>query len=70
MARSGTADLGRWIDEERPVLADHRAAIGRPTPSRVVRTWLIAQTVPQAGHAAGEFGRIELVDGDQRLRVL
>jgi Protein of unknown function (DUF3047) len=30
MARTGTADLGRWIDEERPVLADHRAAIGGP----------------------------------------
>ena len=46
------------------------AAIGGPAPSRVVRAWLIAQTVPQAGHAAGEFGRIELVDGNQKLRVL
>jgi len=70
VARAGTADLGRWIDEERPVLADHRAAIGGPAPSHVVRAWLIAQTVPQAGHAAGEFGRIELLDGDQTLRVL
>jgi hypothetical protein len=70
VARSGTADLGRWIDEERPVLADHRAAIGGPAPSRVVRAWLIAQTVPQAGHAMGGFSRIELVDGDQKIRVL
>jgi len=70
VARSGTAGLGRWTDEERPVLADHQAAIGGPAPSRVVRAWLIAQTVPQAGHAAGEFGRIELVDGNQKLRVL
>ena len=70
VARTGTAALGRWIDEERPVLADHQAAIGGPAPSRVVRAWLIAQTVPQAGHAAGEFSRIELVDGDQTLRVL
>ena len=70
VARSGTAGLGRWIDEERPVLADHQAAIGGPAPSRVVRAWLIAQTVPQAGHAAGEFSRIELADGDQTLRVL
>jgi len=70
VARSGTAGLGRRIDEERPVLADHQAAIGGPAPSRVVRAWLIAQTVPQAGHAAGEFGRIELVDGNQKLRVL
>ena len=69
VARSGTAGLGHWTDEERPVLADHQAAIGGPAPSRVVRAWLIAQTVPQAGHAAGEFSRIELVDGDQTLRV-
>jgi plastocyanin len=70
VARSGTAELGRWIDEERPVLADHQAAIGRSAPSRVVRAWLIAQTVPQASHAVGEFWRIELVDGDQKLRVV
>ncbi len=70
VVRTGTADLGRWIDEERPVLADHRAAIGGPAPSRVVRAWLIAQTVPQASDAAGEFSRIELVDADRTLRVL
>ncbi len=70
VARSGTTDLGRLIDEERPVLADHQAAIGGPVPSRVVRVWLIAQTVPQAGHAAGEFTRIELADGSRTLRVL
>jgi Protein of unknown function (DUF3047) len=70
VARTGTTGLGRWIDEERPVLADHQAAIGGRAPSRVVRTGLIAQTVPQAGHAAAEFSRIELVDGDQTPRVL
>lgn len=52
------------------MLADHQAAIGGPVPPRVVRAWLIAQTVPQAGHAVGEFRRIELVDGNQTLRVL
>jgi DUF3047 family protein len=70
VVRTGTADLGRWIDEERPVLADHHAAIGGPAPARVVRAWLIAQTVPQGGQAQGEFRRIELVDGNQKLPVL
>jgi hypothetical protein len=70
VVRTGTAGLGRWIDEERPVLADHQTAIGGPAPSRVVRAWLIAQTVPQAGQAVAEFSRIELVDGDQTLRLL
>jgi Protein of unknown function (DUF3047) len=70
VVRSGTAGLGRWINQERPVLADYQAAIGGPVPSRVLRAWLIAQTVPQAGYGAAEFSRIELVDGDQTLRVL
>jgi pimeloyl-ACP methyl ester carboxylesterase len=70
VARAGTARLGCWIDEERPVLADHQAAIGGSAPSRVVRAWLIAQTVPQASDAAGEFRRMELADGDRTLRVI
>jgi hypothetical protein len=70
VARSGTADLGRWIDEERPVLADHQVAIGGPAPARVVRAWLIAVSCFQMGEGRGEFGRIELVDKDTVTRVL
>jgi hypothetical protein len=70
VARSGTADLGRWIDEERPVLADHQVAIGGPAPARVVRAWLISVSCFQMGEGRGEFGRIELVDGDDVIRVL
>ncbi len=70
VAHSGTADLGRWIDEERPVLADHQVAIGGPAPARVVRAWLIAVSCFQMGEGRGEFGRIELVDGDEVIRVL
>jgi hypothetical protein len=70
VVRSGTTDLGRAVHQDRPVLADHKAAIGGRVPSRVVRAWLIAQTVPQASHAVGEFTRIELTDGAQRLCVL
>lgn len=70
VARSGTADLGRWIDEERPILADHQAAIGGPAPARVVRAWLLAVSCFQQGEGRGEFGRLELVDGDTVIRVL
>ncbi len=70
VARSGTADLGRWVDEERPVLADHQAAIGGAAPVHVVRAWLIAVSGFQRGAAQGEFGRIELVDGDRTVSVL
>jgi len=70
VARSGAADLGRWIDEERSVLADHRVAIGGPTPARAVRAWLITVTVFQGLEARGEFGRIELADEESATRVL
>lgn len=70
VVRSGTANLGTWIDEERPVLADHRAAIGGPAPARVVRAWLISVSLFQGGAGRGEFGRIELVDGSGTVRVL
>ena len=70
VARSGTADVGRWVEDERPVLADHQVAIGGPAPQRVVQAWLIALTMWQGGEGRGEFGRIELVDGDRVTRVL
>jgi hypothetical protein len=70
VARSGDTDIGSWVDEERAVLADHRTAIGGPQPARVVQAWLIAVTLHQGGRVRGEFGRIELVDGDQVTRVL
>ena len=34
IVRSGTADLGRWLDEERPIAKDYAHAIGGPLPSR------------------------------------
>ncbi len=70
VARSGIADLGRWVDEERSVLADHEVAIGGPPPARVVRAWLISVAFFQRGEGRGEFGRIELVDGDETVHVL
>jgi plastocyanin len=70
VVRSGTADLGRWVDEERPVLADHQVAIGGPAPARVIRLWLISCSFLQGNEGRGEFGRIELVDGNETIRVL
>ncbi len=70
VVRSGTVGLGRWLDEERPVLADHRAALGGPPPARVVGAWLISVTAFQGGEGRGELARIELVDGERTLRVL
>jgi hypothetical protein len=70
VVRSGTTRLGEWIQEERPVLTDHQVAIGGPPPARVVNAWLIAVSFHQRGTVLGEFGRIELVDGDRVVSVL
>ena len=70
VVRTGSRDLGRWVEEERPVLADHRAAIGGAPPARVVRAWLIAVSIFGGGDGRGEFGRAELLDGDRTVRVI
>lgn len=70
VVRSGIADIGRWVDDERPVLTDHQAAIGGAVPARVVRAWLLCGSLFQRGTGRAEFGRMELVDGDQVIRVL
>jgi len=70
VVRTGVADIGRWVDEERPVLADHHAAIGGPAPAHVVRAWLLSGSLFQGGAGRAEFGRMELVDGDRVIRVL
>ena len=69
VARSGTADLGRWCAEERNVHSDVLAAMG-PPPARIVRVWLIAVSSFQHGTARAEFADIVLHDGKQSLRVL
>lgn len=69
VVRSGGADLGRLIAEERDVLADHQAAIGGRAPTRVVKVWLIGVSFVQGGRALAEFTNIELVDGDKVLRI-
>jgi hypothetical protein len=70
VVRSGSADLGRWIDEERPVLADHRAAIGGREPARITGVWLISCNFLQGNTGRGEFARIELVDDSKSVRVV
>lgn len=70
VVRTGLEDLGRWVHDERCVLADHQAAIGGSPPARVVRSWLLSGSLFQAGTARAEFGRMELVDSDRVIRVI
>jgi hypothetical protein len=67
VVRSGFEQLGRWIDEERPVLADHAAAIGGRAPQSVVAVWLIANSTIQRRQGACTYAGIELVSNHEQI---
>jgi hypothetical protein len=68
VVRSGTGELGRWLQEDRAVARDYAAAVGEP-PRRIVRVWLIAVSVFQRQRGACSFGAIQIVDGDDVIAV-
>ncbi len=70
VVRSGSAGLGEWQREERPLAADRARAIGGATPREVVRVWLIVNCAVAGGEARGSYADIDLVDGDAVSRVL
>jgi len=58
-ARSGTAELGRWIDEDRDLYADYASHIGAP-PERIRRVWFIANSMFQRGRGECSYRAIRL----------
>lgn len=69
VVRSGTQELGRWLDESRPLLADCEQALGGAAPREVVGVWLIAVSVFQGGEGRCRYRAIALEDGDGRALV-
>lgn len=59
--RSGADRLGQWLHESRPLTEDCRRAYGA-APRRVVRVWLIANSVFQRGTGRARFRDIALVE--------
>lgn len=51
--------LGTWVDDERPVLADHSAAIGGAPPQSIVGAWLIASSTIQRRGGGCAYSGIE-----------
>ncbi|GAC1626992.1 MAG: hypothetical protein NVS9B10_15500 [Nevskia sp.] len=64
VVRSGTAELGRWLGESRPLMTDYETAIGGAVPARIVAVWLIANTAFQRGVGACRYRGIVLRRGD------
>ncbi len=58
VARTGVADLGKWLSEERDIYADYAAAIGGPMPEKIVRVWLICVTIFQQTEGKCQFADI------------
>lgn len=69
VVRSGTRQLGQWVDERRGLADDYRKAIGGELPKRIVGVWLIANTVFQRGEGKCRYRQIELIDHQGRYPV-
>jgi DUF3047 family protein len=67
-ARSGTAELGRWVEEDKDLHADYAAHIGRP-PGRIRRVWLIANSMFQRGEGRCAYRSIRLHTGEGETRI-
>jgi hypothetical protein len=68
VVRSGTRDLGHWVNEERDLFSDYNQYIGGPA-RRIVRVWLIANSLFQRRHGRCEYAGIVLRGSGQELRV-
>jgi hypothetical protein len=68
---SGSADLGRWLKEERRLLPDYDKYVGRgEPPRRITQVWLIANSSIQKTEGDASFARISLGETTNRLQVL
>ena len=65
VVRSGEADLGKWLAEDRNVAADYAKYVGGKMPRRIEQVWLISASIIQQGEANASFGDIMLSPGGQ-----
>jgi hypothetical protein len=69
VVRSGAQGLGSWLDERRNLHADYQHYIGTP-PARVVRVWLIANSIFQRKPGSCDYADIRLHQGGEISRIL
>lgn len=69
VARSGAADLGKWVSDARNVYDYYQKAVGGPMPKRITKVWLIAVSLFQQVEGRGQFGEIVLKDGATQTPV-
>jgi len=69
VVRSGGEGLGEWHCERRNLYADYRRYMGEP-PARIVRVWLIANSIFQRAEGICDYADILLHDAAREVRVL
>ncbi len=69
VVRSGTQQLGQWLNERRSLLADYERAIGGTPPKNIVAVWLIANTAFQRGEGRCFYREIAISDAEGRVPV-
>lgn len=65
VVRSGEAELGKWLAEERDVLADYSKHVGGKAPGRITQVWLISNSIIQQGEGRATYGDIMLTGGER-----
>lgn len=58
------------MSESRQLKADYAKAIPGAIPAKVVRVWLIANSVFQRGRGEATFADIALVSGGERIPIV
>jgi hypothetical protein len=69
VVRSGKQGLGDWQDERRNLYEDYQHYMGEP-PARVVRVWLIANSIFQRQQGRCDYANIVVHNAGENLRIL
>ena len=70
VVRSGREGLGQWQSEKRSLRSDYEQAVGGATPAKIVRVWLIANSVFQRHRGDAKFADIVLSAGGVRRVIV
>lgn len=68
VVRSGSANLGQWLQERRNLYSDYQQYMGDP-PARIVKVWLIANSIFQRKPGECSYADIILHNDNQDVRV-
>lgn len=67
--RSGPSGLGEWLSESRNLYSDYQQYMGEP-PARIVKVWLIANSIFQRNQGECEYADIVLHSKEMETRIL